>query len=183
MVGKNETIERSGPAFRWGGRINKRGIYRDGKRSSGSHFVKSSGLCWISLMLLVPVSWAKRVWSAPRWALPFLTVPEPGKRFAKEAGKQHKKITDWAKGMLLQLKIGIPKREIVVVRDSSYAVMDFLDSVREELTFIMRLHLNTAFHSPQLVFMVGNICSSFPAIGPVTACIIICDHSDWVCRS
>jgi hypothetical protein len=50
-------------------------------------------------MLLMPVSWAERV-----WALPFLTVLAPSERYAKEAGKRHKKITDWARQMLLQLK-------------------------------------------------------------------------------
>ena len=138
VVGIDETIER-----RWGGSIKKRGIYRDGVRSSGSHFVKCSGLRWISLMLLVPVSWANRV-----WALPFLTVLAPSERYAKEADKQHKKITDWAKGMLLQLKRWVPEREIIAVGDSSYAVMDFLDSVRKKLTFITRLRLDAALYEP-----------------------------------
>jgi hypothetical protein len=39
-----------------------RGIYRERVRSSSSHFVKRSGLRWISLLLLVPIGWAKRVW-------------------------------------------------------------------------------------------------------------------------
>lgn len=138
VVGIDETIER-----RWGGRIKKRGIYRDGVRSSGTHFVKSSGLRWISLMLLVPVSWAHRT-----WALPFLTVLAPSERYAKEAGKQHKKITDWAKGMLLQLKRWLPNREIIAVGDSSYAVMDFLAAVRKQLTFITRLRLDAALYAP-----------------------------------
>ena len=42
-----ETIER-----RWGARIRARGIYRDPIRSSHGHFIKASGLRWISLMLL-----------------------------------------------------------------------------------------------------------------------------------
>src|SRR3712207_5237334 len=42
----DETIER-----RWGTRIRGRGIYRDPVRSSHGHFVKASGLRWISLML------------------------------------------------------------------------------------------------------------------------------------
>ena len=45
-----DTIER-----RWGRRIKARGIYRDPVRSSDSHFVKTSGLRWMSLMLLAPV--------------------------------------------------------------------------------------------------------------------------------
>ncbi len=138
VVGIDETKER-----RWGGRIKKRGIYRDGVRSSGSHFVKSSGLRWISLMLLVPVSWASRV-----WALPFLTVLAPSERYAKEAGKQHRTITDWARGMLLQLKRWLPDRKIIAVGDSSYAVMDLLAAVREQLTFITRLRLDAALYEP-----------------------------------
>ena len=53
VVGLDDTIER-----RWGPKIAARGIYRDPVRSSHSHFVKTSGLRWISLMLLVPISWA-----------------------------------------------------------------------------------------------------------------------------
>ena len=64
VFGLDDTIER-----RRGDRIAAKGIYRDPVRSSQGHFVKASGLRWLSLMLLVPVSWADRV-----WALPFLTV-------------------------------------------------------------------------------------------------------------
>jgi len=44
-------------------------------RSSDSHFVKTSGLRWLSLMLLVDIPWAHRV-----WALPFFTVLAPSER-------------------------------------------------------------------------------------------------------
>ena len=57
VLGLDETLER-----RWGGRIKARGIYRDAVRSSHSYFVKCSGLRWMCLMLLTPVSWAKRIW-------------------------------------------------------------------------------------------------------------------------
>jgi hypothetical protein len=50
------TIER-----RRGKRISAKEIYRDPVRSSHGHFVKASGLRWLSLMLLVPISWAGRV--------------------------------------------------------------------------------------------------------------------------
>lgn len=138
VLGIDETLER-----RWGGRIRKRGIYRDGVRSSGSHFVKSSGLRWISLMLLAPVGWAKRI-----GALPFLTVLAPSERYAKEEGKQHKKITDWARQMLLQVKRWLPDREVIVVGDSSYAVIELLAAVREQLTVITRLRLDAALYEP-----------------------------------
>ena len=57
VFGIDETVER-----RRGKRISAKGIYRDGVRSSGSHFVKASGLRWISLMWLAPIPWASRVW-------------------------------------------------------------------------------------------------------------------------
>jgi hypothetical protein len=48
IVGLDDTIER-----RWGPKISARGIYRDPVRSSKGHFVKASGLRWLSAMLLV----------------------------------------------------------------------------------------------------------------------------------
>ena len=71
VVGLDDTIER-----RWGPRIEARGIYRDPVRSSHGHFVKASGLRWLSLSLLAEVPWASRV-----WALPFLTVLRPSERY------------------------------------------------------------------------------------------------------
>ena len=71
VIGIDDTIER-----RWGVKISARGIYRDPVRSSKGHFVKASGLRWLSAMLLVRVPWADRV-----MALPFLTLLAPSKRF------------------------------------------------------------------------------------------------------
>ncbi len=138
VVGIDETVER-----RWGSQIKKRGIYRDSVRSSHAHFVKCSGLRWISLMLLMPLSWAERV-----WALPFLTVLAPSERYGKEAGKRHKQVTDWARQMLLQLKRWLPKRQVIAVGDSSYAVLELLAAVRSQVTFITRLRLDAALYAP-----------------------------------
>ena len=55
VVGLDETIER-----RRGAKIAAKGIYRDPVRSSKSHFVKTSGLRWISMQLLAEVTWAGR---------------------------------------------------------------------------------------------------------------------------
>jgi hypothetical protein len=138
VVGIDETLER-----RWGRMIAQRGIYRDSVRSSGSHFVKSSGLRWMSVMLLVPISWAKRV-----WALPFLTVLAPSERYYQRLGKQHKKLTDWARQMLLQVKRWLPDREVIAVADSSYAVIDLLATLKGRVTFITRLRLDAALYEP-----------------------------------
>src|SRR5216684_6112962 len=71
VFGIDETIER-----RRGEKIAAKGIYRDAVRSSKSHFVKASGLRWISVMWLTRIAWAQRV-----WALPFLTVLAPSERY------------------------------------------------------------------------------------------------------
>jgi hypothetical protein len=49
-VGIDETLER-----RWGKRIAAKGVYRDPLRSTHETFVKSRGLWWVCLMLLVEV--------------------------------------------------------------------------------------------------------------------------------
>src|SRR3712207_5950243 len=105
VVGLDETIER-----RWGRKISARGIYRDPVRSSHGHFVKASGLRWVSLMLLAPIPWAGRV-----WALPFLTALAPSERFALERGRRHKALTDWARQLLIRLARWLPDRAVVAV--------------------------------------------------------------------
>ena len=91
VMGLDDTIER-----RRGAKIKAKGIYRDPVRSSHSHFVKASGLRWLSLMLLAPIPWAQRV-----WALPFLTVLAPSERYYQERERGHKKLTDWGRGETL----------------------------------------------------------------------------------
>jgi len=100
----DETIER-----RWGRLIEARGIYRDGVRSSKSHFTKASGLRWVSLMLLTPISWAERV-----WALPFLTVLAPSKRYYQERHRKHRPVLEWARLMILQLRRWLPNRQLII---------------------------------------------------------------------
>lgn len=141
VFGIDETLER-----RRGQRIKAKGIYRDAVRSSASHFVKASGLRWISLMWLAPIPWAKR-----HWALPFLTVLAPSERYYQQLGKAPKKLTDWARQMVLQLRRWLPDRPLVVVADSSYAVLDllhFCQSLSHPVTFITRLRLDAALYEP-----------------------------------
>src|SRR5215212_11168862 len=92
VVGIDETLER-----RYGKKISARGVYRDPVRSTHQTFVKSSGLRWVCIMLLVEDPWASRV-----WALPFLSALAPSERYAARRGRCHKKITQWAWQMLLE---------------------------------------------------------------------------------
>jgi hypothetical protein len=141
VVGIDETLER-----RYGRKIAARGVYRDPVRSTHETFVKSSGLRWVCVMLLVEVPWASRV-----WALPFLSALAPSERYAAKRGKRHKKITEWAWQLLLVLRRWYPKREIVAVADRAYASLKLLDrcrSLRNPILFVTRLRLDAALYEP-----------------------------------
>jgi hypothetical protein len=98
VCGMDNTIER-----RWGQKIAARGIYRDPVRSSESHFVKASGLRWISLMLLTPIPWAQRI-----WALPVMTAIAPSERYYETRGRKPKTLTERAQQMIKLLRVGCP---------------------------------------------------------------------------
>ena len=141
VFGIDETLER-----RRGPRIKARGIYRDAVRSSRSQVVKASGLRWVSMMWLGHIPWAGRF-----WALPFLTVLAPSERFHQQQGRRHKKVTDWARQMTMQLRRWLPNRYLVIVADGGYAALELLhscQSLREPVTLIARLRLDAALYDP-----------------------------------
>ena len=141
VLGVDETLER-----RWGKRIAPKGVYRDPVRSSHEHFVKTSGLRWISVTLLAPIPWAGRV-----WALPFLSALAYSERYAEEQGKRHKKLTEWAWQLVLRVRRWQPERRIVAVADGGYASLKLLDRCRRlsnPITFITRLRLDAALYEP-----------------------------------
>jgi DDE superfamily endonuclease len=139
ILGLDDTIER-----RRGKRIRAKGIYRDPVRSSHGHFVKASGLRWLSLMVLVPIPWAGRV-----WALPFLTALAPSERYSREHRKRHKKLTDWARQLVLQARRWMPKRLLVLVADSGFAALELLATlVRHGVICVTRLRLDAALYKP-----------------------------------
>jgi hypothetical protein len=139
LLGIDDTIER-----RRGKRIAARGIYRDPVRSSKGHFVKASGLRWLSLMLLVPIPWAGRV-----WALPFLTALAPSERYCSECGRRPKKLTEWARQLALQARRWLPGRELVLLGDRSFAALDLLAALaRRGMICVTRLRLDAALYEP-----------------------------------
>lgn len=141
VLGIDEHIER-----RVGEKITTKGIYRDGVRSSKSQFVKASGLRWISLMALCWIPFAQRV-----WALPFLTVQAPSERYHEERGQRHKRISDWARQMIYQVRRWLPGMPIVVVGDNTYATLDLLhacQTMHEPVTMVTRLRLDAALYEP-----------------------------------
>jgi DDE superfamily endonuclease len=132
VIGLDDTIER-----RWGPKIRARGIYRDPVRSSKGHFVKASGLRWLSAMLLVQVPWADRI-----MALPFLTLLAPSKRFYTGKTRAPKTLLDWARQAALQIHRWLPDRYIVLVADSAFAAIEFLAAVGKHVCVVTRLRLD-----------------------------------------
>jgi hypothetical protein len=95
---------------RRGEHIAAKRIYHDAVRSSHTHLVKVHGLRWVSLMVLTRIPGATRV-----WALPFLTVLPP---------------SEWYDQLHSLARRWLPTRELVVVGDQMYAVLEWLDTVR-----------------------------------------------------
>jgi len=141
ILGLDDTIER-----RRGAKIKAKGIYRDPVRSSHGHFVKASGLRWLSMMLLAPIPWAQRV-----WALPFLTVLAPSERYYHGKCRRHKKLTEWAQQMILQVRRWLPERLLVIVADSSFAAIELLSRVQklaQPICMVARFRLDAALYQP-----------------------------------
>jgi hypothetical protein len=96
--------------------------------------------------LLVTIPWAKSV-----WALPFLTALAPSERFYESKVRGHKKLTDWARQILLQVRRWLPKRALVVVADGSYAAILLLERLQRlpnPICMITRLRLDAALYKP-----------------------------------
>ena len=138
VIGVDDSIER-----RWGPRISARGIYRDPVRSSKGHFVKTSGLRWLSPMLIVPIPWAAR-----SWALPFLTILAPSERWSQTYRCRHKPLTAWARQAILQTRRWLPGRRLILVADSGFAALDLIGAIRRHVCPITRLRLDANLFEP-----------------------------------
>jgi hypothetical protein len=106
-------------------------------------------------MLLVPIPFAQRV-----WALPFLTILAPSERYYAEKARAHKKVTDWMRQALLQIRRWLPGRAVVFVADSSYAVLDLLarmTQLPEPIIMVLRFRLDAALYEPALPRQAGQL--------------------------
>jgi DDE superfamily endonuclease len=148
VIGLDDRLER-----RRGERIKAKGIYRDPVRSSRSHLVKASGLRWLCAMVLAEIPWAGRV-----WALPFLTALCPSQRYHQQRGQRHKSLPQWAGQLLGLLHRWLPGRQVVVVTDSTYAVIELLKQISDtpEVSLITRLRLDAALYDPPRLVRRGN---------------------------
>ncbi|CAO4157346.1 DDE-5 domain-containing protein [Methylorubrum extorquens] len=148
IMALGDTIER-----RRGKRISAKGIYRDPVRSSDAHFVKASGLRWMSLMLLTPIPWAGRV-----WALPFLTALVPSERSCRQRGRRHKPLLDVGRQLALQARRWLRGRDLVLVGGGGFSALLFLDRMRRgSITVITSLPFDAAPYEPALPRTPGTI--------------------------
>jgi len=137
----DDTIER-----RRGAKISKLGIYRDAVRSSKSHFVKCSGLRWLSLMVTTNLPWLQ---AGVYWALPVMTVLCPSDLYFTDRDKRVKKITDWAGQLLswLSRKTKALQRPVYLTADGSFAVLDlFIQAQQLEIGMIARMKFNSRLY-------------------------------------
>jgi hypothetical protein len=136
-LGADDTVER-----RSGRQIQAKGCYRDAVRSTHKHVVRCFGLKWVSMMLLVPVPWSRRV-----WALPFLTA------LCWPAGKvtrrRHKTSVDWVRQMMKQVRRWLPGRRLVLVVDGGFAAVSLaLACVKNRVSMVSRLRWDAALYHP-----------------------------------
>jgi hypothetical protein len=78
-----------------------------------------------------------------------LTALAPSERYCRERGRRHKKLTDWARQLVLQARRWLPDRRLVLVADSGFAALELLAAlVRRGVTCITRLRLDAALYAP-----------------------------------
>jgi DDE superfamily endonuclease len=137
VLGADDTVER-----RSGRKIRAKGCYRDAVRSSYKHVIRCFWLRWVSMMLLVPVPWSRRV-----WALPFLTAL--GWPAEQSTGRRHKTSVDWVRQMMKQVRRWLPGRRLVLVVDGDFAAVSLaLACVTHHVTMVSRLRWDAALYHP-----------------------------------
>jgi hypothetical protein len=84
------------------------------------------------------------------WALPVLTALCPSERYHRQRKQRHKTLPEWAGQVLKRLQRWLPGREVVVLADSSYAVLELRHQVQAQggLSLIPRLRLDAALYDP-----------------------------------
>ena len=137
VLGADDTVER-----RSGRKINAKGCYRDAVRSTKKHVIHCFGVKWVSMMLLVPVPWGRRM-----WALPFLTtLCWPAEHRGR---RRHKTSVDWVRQMMKQMCRWLPGRRLVLVVDGGFAAVALaLACVKSRVAMVSRLRWDAALYHP-----------------------------------
>jgi hypothetical protein len=80
-----------------------------------------------------------------------LTVLAPSERYYHGKKRTHKKLTEWAQQALLQVRRWLPTRNLVIVADSSFAVITLLARLRRlpnPVCMITRFRLDAGLYEP-----------------------------------
>jgi hypothetical protein len=145
LLAIDETLER-----RRGKQIKYKGWFRDPILSTRKHVVKSLGIRWICLAVLVRVPWSQRP-----WALPIMTVLALGEKTSTRLNKRHRTIVQWAEFMIDKVRRWQPEREITLVGDGSYAAIALVQRcqrLKKPVKLVSRLRLDARlfdFPAPQ----------------------------------
>ena len=140
LLAVDETLER-----RRGRRIAWRGWFRDPLRSGAGKPVLSQGVRWLSVALLVPVPWSRRL-----WACPFLTVPVLAPRTSAKLGKPHRTTIDRTQTLVRLVRRWQPGRAVVLVGDGGFAATPLGHTCRAlpRTALVTRLRLDAALYDP-----------------------------------
>lgn len=141
VIGADETLER-----RQGEKIKAKGIFRDAVRSSRKYTNFSTGLRWVSMMLLVSIPWSGRV-----WGLPFLTVLAPSRKTNEANEKRHKTSIDWVMQMITAVRRWVRDRPLVLVTDGGMAAVKLgwrCSRFTNPVTWVSRFRLDSVLHAP-----------------------------------
>jgi hypothetical protein len=131
------TVER-----RSGRRITAKGCYRDAVRSTQQQVIRCVGLQWVSMMLLVPGPWSRRV-----WALPFLTtLCRPAEQRAQ---RRHKTSIDGVRQRMKQARRWLPGHRLGLVVDGGFAAVSLaLACVKQQVVMAWRRRWDAALYHP-----------------------------------
>ena len=103
--------------------------------------VKCFGLKWVCLMLIISLPWCQRP-----WALPFMTILAPSKKYNEARGRAHKTSIDWT---ILALRIISRwlKCSWVLIGDGGFACVRLGHAcIKQNVTLVSRLRLDTALY-------------------------------------
>jgi hypothetical protein len=136
----DETLER-----RRGRKIAWRSWFRDPVRSGTGKPVLSQGIRWLTVAILVPVPWGRRL-----WALPVLTVPVLAPATSAKLGKPHRTTIDRAQTLIRLVHRWQPGRELVLIGDGGFAAtpLGHTCHVLPAVQLVTRLRLDAALYDP-----------------------------------
>jgi hypothetical protein len=137
VLGAEDTGER-----RSGRTITAKGCYRAPLRSTQKHVIRCFGVQWVSMMLVVPVPWSRRV-----WAWPFVTAL--GRPAEKHSRRRPKTSIDWGRQLMKQVRRWRPGRQRVLGGDGGLAAVSLaLACVQRRVVMVARWRWDAARYHP-----------------------------------